>query len=76
MLVNKLLQQIKHLNLGKKIKLISKVTPNELQKLTPLADIGLSIEEDYSLSYKFALPNKLFDYIQAKVPVLVSNRFT
>lgn len=70
---NKLLQQIKHLNLGEKIKLISKITPNELQKLTPLADLGISIEEDYGLSYKFALPNKLFDYIQAKVPVLVSD---
>ena len=61
------------LNLDEKIKLISKITPNELKKLTPLADLGISIEEDYGLSYKFALPNKLFDYIHAKVPVLVSD---
>jgi glycosyltransferase involved in cell wall biosynthesis len=70
---NKLQQQIQILKLKDKIKFISKVTPKELQKLTPLADLGISIEEDFGLNYKFALPNKLFDYIQAKIPVLVSD---
>lgn len=68
-----LLQQIKVLNLKEKVKLIPKQSPNELQKITPLADLGISFEEDFGLSYKFALPNKLFDYIQAEVPVLVSD---
>ena len=69
----KLLQQIRVLDLDEKVKLISKITPKELQELTPLADLGISIEENFGLNYKFALPNKLFDYIQAKVPVLISD---
>lgn len=70
---NELIQQIKVLNLEEKVKLIPKQTPKELQKITPLADLGISFEEDFGLSYKFALPNKLFDYIHAKIPVLVSD---
>ena len=69
----KLKQKIINLNLEGKIKFISKITPLQLQKLTPLADLGISLEEDLGLNYKYALPNKLFDYIQAQVPVLVSN---
>jgi glycosyltransferase involved in cell wall biosynthesis len=52
---------------------LGKISPKELHKLTPLADLGLSIEEDLGLNYRFALPNKIFDYIQAEVPILVSN---
>lgn len=64
---------VKELNLKEKVTFIDRISPIELQKLTPLADLGLSIEENLGLNYKYALPNKLFDYIQAKIPVLVSN---
>jgi glycosyltransferase involved in cell wall biosynthesis len=52
---------------------LGKLTPTEMVKLTSLADIGISLEEDLGLSYRFALPNKLFDYLHAEIPVLVSN---
>ena len=32
----------------------------------------MSIIENISLSYHYALPNKLFEYIMAEVPVIVS----
>jgi len=72
-LEKKIKQKVIDLNLEEKVKFISKITPTELKKLTPLTDLGISLEEDLGLNYKYALPNKLFDYIQAKVPVLVSN---
>lgn len=68
-----LFQQVKELKLTTKVKFISRITPEELQNLTPLADLGLSIEEDLGLNYSFALPNKVFDYIQAQIPILVSD---
>ncbi len=49
-----------------------KLPPEQLASLTRQAHIGLSIERDMGLNYRFALPNKIFDYIHAGVPVLVS----
>jgi glycosyltransferase involved in cell wall biosynthesis len=72
-LFESLKQKVHSEKLNKKIKFLGKVPPKELHKLTPLADLGISLEEDLGLNYRFALPNKVFDYIQAEVPILVSN---
>jgi len=59
--------------LKNKVQFLGRLSIEDLEKLTPQAHLGLSIEEDLGLNYRYALPNKLFDYIQAKVPVLVTN---
>lgn len=64
---------IKKKNLGNQIKLLGQISPQKLHTITPLAHLGVSLEEDLGLNYRFALPNKIFDYIQAEVPVLVSD---
>jgi len=46
---------------------------DELNKITRFASIGLSVEKDMGLNYRYALPNKVFDYIQSEVPLLVSS---
>lgn len=46
---------------------------NELINYTAAADVGLSLIENISISYYHALPNKLFEYIMAELPVLSSN---
>lgn len=56
-----------------KVQFLGKLHPKELRAITPTADVGLSIEENKGLSYYYSLPNKISDYVQAKVPVVVSN---
>ena len=70
---NQLKQRVKDNNLNDKVKFLGRVTPNELKNITPKVDLGISLEEDLGLNYYFALPNKIFDYIHAEIPVLVSN---
>lgn len=68
-----LIAHVKNKNLNNKIHFLGKIAPKKLHKLTPLANLGISFEEDLGLNYRFALPNKIFDYIQAEIPILVSN---
>lgn len=61
------------LNLTEKVKMLGAIPLEKLHGYTQQADLGLSLEEDKGLNYRFALPNKLFDYIHAGIPVLVAN---
>lgn len=58
------------LGLNEKIKFLGQIPPSQLKLITPKADLGLSLEEDYGISYRYALPNKVFDYTHAGVPIL------
>lgn len=55
-----------------KIVLLNRIPKDQLQHYTYNADIGISIDKDSNLNYRYSLPNKLFDYMQAGLPVLVS----
>ena len=72
-LTAQLKQLVTDLQLSEKVKFLGRLPLNRLSEITRQADLGISLEEDLGLNYRFALPNKLFDYIQAGVPVLVSN---
>ena len=48
------------------------VPPEELLIVTSSADVGISLLEDNCLNHRYALPNKLFEYLMAGVPVLGS----
>ncbi|WP_171032368.1 glycosyltransferase [Polaribacter aestuariivivens] len=70
---NTLKTTVSQKKLNPKIIFLDKIIPEKLHKITPLADLGFSLEEDLGLNYRYALPNKIFDYIQAEVPVIASN---
>ena len=65
-------QLTRNLHLENKVKFLGNLHPDDLRKITEKADVGLSIEENKGLSYYYSLPNKISDYIQARVPVVVS----
>jgi glycosyltransferase involved in cell wall biosynthesis len=44
-----------------------------LHALTCGADVGLCLIEPVSMSYEYALPNKLFEYMMARVPCLATD---
>ena len=70
---NKIEKLIVSNQLDNKVKMLGEVPYEKLYSYTIQADLGLSLEEDAGLNYRYALPNKLFNYIHAHIPVLVSN---
>ena len=61
------------MNLTDQVFFLGKLTQEDLPQVTASVDIGVSLIENLSTSYYYALPNKLFEYIMAEVPVIVSN---
>ncbi len=71
--LDELKQMAARLKVVDKVEFVGRVPLDSLFKYTSKAHIGISIEEDLGLNYRYALPNKLFDYIQARIPVIVSD---
>ena len=56
-----------------KVRFIPRRPYKDLMRITRLADLGLLLDKNTSLNQGLALPNKLFDYIHAGIPILSTN---
>ena len=66
-------QRAAALGVDGRVHWIGSIPYDELHAWTCSADIGLTLIEDVSMSYAYALPNKFFEYMRARVPQLVSD---
>jgi glycosyltransferase involved in cell wall biosynthesis len=65
-------KRCQELSLENKVLFIEKIPFDELKKYTTHAYLGFSLDKPSNLNYQLSLPNKIFDYIHAGVPIIAS----
>lgn len=60
-------------DLQDRIYFVPPVPPTELLPVTASADIGVTLLQDTCRNHRLALPNKLFEYLMAGLPVVASD---
>lgn len=54
------------------IYMIPPVPPNEVLAFTRVADVGICLTDNSCLSHYYSLPNKIFEYLHAGLPIIVN----
>lgn len=72
-LANVLKQMTVKLQINDRVDFIGRIEGDKMRGFTTTADIGLCLLENKGLSYYYSLPNRIFDYLNAGVPVLATD---
>ncbi|MDL2314888.1 glycosyltransferase [Bacteroidales bacterium OttesenSCG-928-C19] len=65
-------QYAKERNLDNKVIFLGAIPFQDLHSYTVNADLGISLLANQGLNYYYSLPNRIFDFIRAQVPVLAT----
>lgn len=71
--IEELKRMVIDLNLQDKVRILGRMPYTELRHYTANSDVGLTLDKDTNINYRFSLPNKVFDYIHAGCAVLASD---
>ena len=66
-------QMVESLRITDRVRFFPRMTYQQMMAHTKLAELGFCLDKDTNLNYRFSLPNKLFDFIQAGVPIVASH---
>lgn len=65
-----LVQFVKKEEMESRVHFLGRIPFEKLHNYTKKANIGILLEEPNGMSFEYALPNKLFDYIHSELPIL------
>ena len=63
----------RELGVSERLHVHERMPFEQLRRCTATADLGLSLDRPTVDNYRFSLPNKLFDYVHAGIPVVCSD---
>ena len=66
-------QIVEELKITDRVRFFPRMSYQQMMTYTQLAELGFCLDKDTNLNYRFSLPNKLFDFIQAGVPIVASH---
>jgi glycosyltransferase involved in cell wall biosynthesis len=66
-------EMVRRRGLGDRVRFFGPIPNDELLYYTASADVGLCVIRGQSLSYRWSMPNKLFEYMMAGIPIVASD---
>lgn len=67
---NELKEFVINQNMQNRVHFLGRIERDRLFNYTRKATLGMVLEEPLGLSFQYSLPNKLFDYIHAELPIV------
>lgn len=72
-IVHLLKEKAEKMGISDRVRFISKLPWEKMIRYTRSADAGMSLDKPTNLNYSYSLPNKLFDYLAAGIPVIAGD---